>query len=289
MKLRDALALFAASRYAVDDLPTFLETLVRSLVERTTQIMDPGVRCERRLSRGFTLIDVLVTLAVVVILIALLLPSLGRVRETAHQVICRSNVRQIGIGISMYAEDNSDRMMSSVHVLPDGNVGRPWDTSLLRLAPQQVSNIAGPWDGVGRLYQFDYLPAPKLFYCPSHHGRNGFRDYEDEWAARSPSVISGNYQYRGRGPLASALPGAMPIPQTLFLSQISPGSAILADSMRTKSDFNHRTGTNVLRANNSVDWYGDSRGRLISLLPREGEQPQGSQFESLWRNLDEGD
>jgi type II secretory pathway pseudopilin PulG len=242
--------------------------------------------CLRRTRRAFTLIDVLVTLAVVAILISLLLPSLGRVRETAHQVICRSNVRQIGIGISMYAEDNTDRLISSVNIATDGTTGRPWDTAALRLGVQP-GNIPGRWDGLGRLYDLDYLPAPKLYYCPSHHGRNSFRDYENEWAARSPAAIYGNFQYRGRGPLASVAPGVTQVPQTIFLSQINPSSAIVADSMRTLMDFNHRVGANVLRANNSVDWYSDNGGRFIQLLPREGENPQGNQFENLWQNLDD--
>jgi type II secretory pathway pseudopilin PulG len=265
-----------------------LETRVRSLAAGSTRPcqLRQGSGCVHR-SRGFTLIDVLVTLGVVAILISLLLPSLGRVRETAHQVICRSNVRQIGIGIAMYAEDNVDRLINSVNIAPDGNTstGRPWDTAALRLTVQP-GNIPGRWDGLGRLYDLEYLPAPKLFYCPSHHGRNSYQDFENEWAARSPAAIYGNFQYRGRGPVAFQPSGGGR--QSIFLSEISPNSAIVADSMRSQADFNHRIGANVLRANNSVDWYSDSGGRFIQLLPREGENPLTSVFEDLWQNLDDG-
>lgn len=235
--------------------------------------------------RGFTMLDVLVSMAVVVILISMLLPSLGRVRETAHQVICRSNVRQMGIGIALYAEDNTDRLMGTVHVT--GAAGdKPWDTTALRLDPQ--GNAPGAWDGLGRLYAQDYLPAPKLYYCPSHRGQNAYRDYEDQWGARSNQAIYGNYQFRGRGPEAGYLP-LQSAPQTIFLGRINPSSAILADSMRSQVDFNHVIGANVLRASNAVEWFSDNSGRIATLLPREGEPPAGMQFEFVWRNLDDGE
>lgn len=247
-----------------------------------------GCRLLHNGRRAFTLLDVLVTITVVVILISIMLPSLGRVRETAHQVICRSNVRQIGIGISLFAEDNRNRLMPSIFVGNDPTNYKPWETPTLRVQPEPPGYVAGKWDGLGLLYHLDYLPAPRLFYCPSHHGRNAFRDYEDEWGARSTGAIVGNYQYRGRGPLASAIHGPSPVPQTFFLTEINPTSALVSDSMRSQLDFNHRVGTNVLRANISVEWYGDNSGRLVTLLPREGEAPQSMIFENLWGDLDNG-
>jgi type II secretory pathway pseudopilin PulG len=244
-----------------------------------------GARCGCRRARGFTLLDVLVTLAVMVVLISIMLPSLGRVRETAHQVICRSNVRQIGIGISQFTEHNQGRLMPSVNAVYDGT-GKPWDTNLLRLDPH-VSNIPGRWDGLGHLYDQDYMPAPKIFYCPSHRGRNAYLDYQDQWGAQSIRAIAGNYQYRGQGPTTPPRPGHVQT-MTATLHSIYPRSAIASDSLRDQLDFNHQIGANILRADNSVDWYSDSNGRILTLLPREGENPQPVNFENVWRNLDEG-
>lgn len=60
-----------------------------------------------RLGRaGFTLLELLVVIGIVAVLLAILLPTLSRIRESARQVVCSNNLREIGSGLVLYANDS---------------------------------------------------------------------------------------------------------------------------------------------------------------------------------------
>lgn len=66
----------------------------------------------RRSRSGFTLIELLVVVAIIALLLAILLPSLGAAREQSRAATCLSNLRQLGLASSMYADENRDAIIA---------------------------------------------------------------------------------------------------------------------------------------------------------------------------------
>lgn len=77
----------------------------------------------RRASQGFTLVELLVVVAIIAILASLLLPSLTRSKATAERARCTSNLRQLGLAGQMYWDDNrGDAFRSYLGAMNDGQV-----------------------------------------------------------------------------------------------------------------------------------------------------------------------
>lgn len=65
--------------------------------------------------RGFTLIELLVVIAVISLLAAILFPVFAQARESARRTSCLSNMRQLGIGLSMYTQDSDEKLFFFGH------------------------------------------------------------------------------------------------------------------------------------------------------------------------------
>lgn len=250
----------------------------------------------RLVRSGFTLMDLLVSIAVMALLIGILLPSLSAAQEAARRVACRSNVRQIGLGLVMYANDHDSVLPASVFlnqslfsstesVQMSGESSSDLTRMIdLRVAPGDPKLTIGGWDGLGHLHAQDYTNVAKVFYCPSHKGENTYSRFASMWNAGTGGV-SGNYHYRGYGPKVSGQ-------FTTRLYDIEPPSAaILADALQTRLEVNHDGGVNIFRADLSADWFADNTLSLQESLPddKESNAENNGKIARVWRTFDDVD
>jgi len=147
----------------------------------------------RPLSRpfGFTLVELLVVVAVIAILGALLMPAVVSAKRATQKAACLSNLRQVGVAVHTYAEENDGK-------IPYGPIAPPF-TSPSSFYPSTgsptslLSLQSGAPVGLGLLLERYLASEPKVLFCPAADQR---QDIEAELAKVGRYQAQCSYFYR---------------------------------------------------------------------------------------------
>ena len=243
--------------------------------------------------RGYSLIELLVVMSVVVILTGLLLPTLASVRDAANRVISKSNQRNIGQAISLYADSQKGELpeseaLNDAENLDLGELMRAWTPSQLSdFNPNRKHArwLSGGFDGIGRLVQYQFIDEPSVFYSPGHTGAHRWDEYRDNWNDLDQVMTSRignedinprrtiytNYHYAGHKYWDPDQDPEKWRPRSFVDGH---NSILLADGMRRSSDLNFNGCVNVLHMDLSVEWLED--WKLANVLPADGQDTIGT-------------
>src|SRR5690349_19570187 len=112
-------------------------------------------------SSGFSLVELLVVIGVITVLLAILLPTLSKARESANRTACGENLHSIYLALQMYVNENRRLPMPAV------SASTPWSLHAKVSTGQSDGGAAGqPIYDTGR-FCFRYIDTPLMFFCPS--------------------------------------------------------------------------------------------------------------------------
>jgi len=204
--------------------------------------------------KGFTLIELLVVISIIAMLLAILMPSLQRVKKQAQAVVCRSNLKQFGVMSALYATD-FDGKLTPGHGLIYENQGGLWPneygayhegTEEIRLCPSAKKghpNPVLPSDYVGSTFEascwgdwgdgFEYIETGDWFSL----GMNNFACDAEEDPGVGPGLTSEGFEVNKYWKTSTAK-GAYNIPLMGDCAWVLAGGNSDISQFMTPAEFN---------------------------------------------------
>jgi prepilin-type N-terminal cleavage/methylation domain-containing protein/prepilin-type processing-associated H-X9-DG protein len=129
---------------------------------------------------GFTLIELLVVISIIAMLLSILMPALGAVKDQARRVVCMANLSQWGLILTLYTEDHDSHFFPGYYDFTDPN-GVTITSDDSDLWPYALQS---------------YYQVPELKFCPSAgFSRRG--SSRSTWGSESDEIFSGSYGLNG--------------------------------------------------------------------------------------------
>jgi prepilin-type processing-associated H-X9-DG protein/prepilin-type N-terminal cleavage/methylation domain-containing protein len=150
--------------------------LLFELSRRDSEALQPGDITSvditvRRVGKAFTLIELLMVIAIVALLIAILIPALSRAREKGEEIVCLNNLKQLQICAKLYSQDNDFFLPPNrnVYYLDTQGPSEGFDPNLTwcaGLAPYDTTT-----ENIERGKLFIYNRTTEIYVCPSDKSR----------------------------------------------------------------------------------------------------------------------
>lgn len=209
---------------------------------------------------GFTLVELLVVVAIIALLLGLLTPALQRARDIARNVVCASNQHGLYIGYAGFATEFKDRLPVG---FAGNNRAKQASYDIERGIP--ATNVSDSFVNFGLLIKHDFSNGPEPFYCPTQTNPQFMYDNvegDNEWlGGRTRAAFNARPEFDFRGwaeenPNALAQSNYVEFPR---MNDFLQTQGLVIDVMRiyTDREMAHKgEGINVLRMGGSTTWQG---------------------------------
>lgn len=230
--------------------------------------------------RGLTLVETLIAIAIVAVLCVLAVPVFQKVQSSSRSVTCQSNLRQIAVGMTQYANEHNNWMPPHLETVTMPGGARVYPKWYAWIAPYMTS-----WDGKNPTT----TPMDKVFYCPSnprpydpamtYYGPLGKSDFSYGYNARFLTSQKNN-GFTAQLPMrrTSVLQPARLVLVTDIPNQDATGERSVEGWRQIKAGWLHPSATTI------ADWH--NQGSNILFLDGHLESRRGDDI--LGKNYDPG-